>query len=126
MSPLGSKEPNESFVSPRTVVVASRPQKSACSAYGPPPQWPPARTTATRPAATNGAKIFSNPPALADRRPGGLNEFASHPAVSSMGARSPMGFLSRRALAGNHSQKPCQLPHVLKPPPVADAGQELT
>src|SRR5262245_56841609 len=27
---------------------------------------------------------------------------------------------------GNQSQKPCQLAHVLKLPPVADAGQELT
>src|SRR5215475_6379970 len=123
MSPLGSKEPNESFVSPRTVVVASKPQKSACLAYGPPPQWPPARTNATGMAAANGAKKFSKFPVLADRRPGGLDEFASQPGVSTMGDRSPMGFLSRRALAGNQSQKPCQLAHVLKLPPVADAGQ---
>src|SRR5215813_11807413 len=77
-------------------------------------------------AAANGAKKFSKFPVLADRRPGGLDEFASQPAVSTMGDRSPMGFLSRRALAGNQSQKPCQLAHVLKLPPVADAGQELT
>src|SRR5215475_193658 len=126
MSPLGSKEPNESFVSPRTVVVASKPQKSACSAYAPPPQWPPARTNATGMAAANGAKKFSKFPVLADRRRGGLDEFASQPAVSTMGDRSPMGFLSRRVLAGNQSQKPSELAHVLKLPPVADAGQELT
>src|SRR5262245_42143986 len=84
-------------------------------------------TMATRAmAAANGAKKFSKFPVLADRRPGGLDEFASQPAVSTMGDRSPMGFLSRRALAGNQSQKPCQLAHVLKLPPVADAGQELT
>src|SRR5262249_42776590 len=29
-------------------------------------------------------------------------------------------------LAGNQSQNPCQLAHVFKLPPVADAGQELT
>src|SRR5262245_64833053 len=51
-------------------------------------------------AAANGAKKFSKFPVLADRRPGGLDEFASQPAVSTMGDRSPMGFLSRRALAG--------------------------
>src|SRR5262249_41650530 len=126
MSPLGSKEPNESFVSPRTVVVASRPQKSACSAYGPPPQWPPARTNATGMAAANGPKKFWKFPARRARRQGGLYEFVSRPAVSSRGDRPPMVFLSRRALAGNQSQNPCQLAHVLKLPPVADAGQELT
>src|SRR5262245_11541697 len=84
------------------------------------------RTNATGMAAANGAKKFPKLPVLADRRPGGLDEFASQPAVSSMGDRSPMGFLSRRALAGNQSQKPSELAHVLKLPPVADAGQELT
>src|SRR5262245_30170649 len=125
MSPLGSKEPNESFVSPRTVVVASRPQKSACLAYGPPPQWPPAHQRHGDGGGKRSEKILEVP-VLADRRPGGLDEFASQPAVSTMGDRSPMGFLSRRALAGNQSQKPCQLAHVLELPPVADAGQELT
>src|SRR5215813_316318 len=84
------------------------------------------RAPTPRMAAANGAKKFSKFPVLADRRPGGLDEFASQPAVSSMGDRSPMGFLCRRALAGNQSQKPCQLAHVFKLPPVADAGQELT
>src|SRR5262245_38300724 len=83
------------------------------------------RTNATGMAAANGAKKFPKFPVLADR-PGGLDEFASQPAVSSVGDRSPMGFLSRRALAGNQSQKPSELAHVLKLPPVADAGQELT
>src|SRR5262249_14469972 len=77
-------------------------------------------------AAANGAKKFSKFPVLADRRPGGLDEFASQPAVSTMGDRSPMGFLSRRALAGNEPQKPGQRAHFLRLPPVADAGQELT
>ena len=39
MSPLGSKEPNEPFLSPHTVFVSSRPQKSAYSVYAPPRQW---------------------------------------------------------------------------------------
>src|SRR5262245_20803982 len=84
------------------------------------------RTNATGMAAANGAKKFSKFPVLADRRPGGLDEFASQSAVSSMGDRSPMGFLSRRALAGNQPQKSCKLAHVFKLPPVADAAQELT
>src|SRR5262245_2267576 len=39
------------------------------------------RTNATGMAAVNGAKKFSKFPVLADRRPGGLDEFASQPAV---------------------------------------------
>src|SRR5258705_11034332 len=39
MSPLGSKEPNELFLSPHTVFVSSTPQQSLHSACGLPPQW---------------------------------------------------------------------------------------
>src|SRR5262245_19633150 len=85
------------------------------------------RTHTTGVAAANGAEKFPKFLVLANRRPRGLDEFASQPAVSSVGDRSPMGFLSRRALAGNQSQKPpSELTYVFKPPPVADAGQVLT
>src|SRR5215468_11492216 len=62
---------------------------------------------------------------LANRRPGGLDEFASQPAVSRAGDRSSIGFLSRRVLTGNHSQKPGQLAHVFKLPPIADTSQPI-
>src|SRR5262249_15867337 len=123
---LGTRGQKDFFAPPRAVVLAQSPKNPGSLATGPPPQWPPARTNATGMAAANGAKKFSKFPVLADRRPGGLDEFASQPGVSTMGDRSPMGFLSRRALAGNQSQKPCQLAHVLKLSTVADAGQELT
>src|SRR5215510_14615665 len=41
MSPLGSKDPNEPFLSPHKVFVASRPQKSARCVCAPLQQWRP-------------------------------------------------------------------------------------
>ena len=76
--------------------------------------------------AANRAEKFPKLAVFSDRRPGGLDEFTSQPAISGMGDRSPIGSISGGVLRGDQTQKPCQLADVFKLSPIADPGQKLT
>src|SRR5215510_8423163 len=84
------------------------------------------RTHMPRMSAANRVVKLPKLSVLANRRPGRLNQFTPQPAMSGTGDRAAIGFLSRRVLGRNHSQKSCELAHVFKLPPVADTSQELT
>src|SRR5262249_44084057 len=75
--------------------------------------------------AANRAEKLPELTVLSDRRPGGLDEFASQPFISSTGDRPPINSLPGGMLGGHQAQKPSQLTDVVKLSPIADAGQEL-
>ena len=75
--------------------------------------------------ARNHAEKFPELPVLTDRRPRGLDEFASQPSISSASNRSAIGSLTGGVFAGHQTQKASQLADVFKLSPVADAGQKL-
>src|SRR5215813_11905161 len=75
--------------------------------------------------AANRAEKLPELTVLSDRRPGGLDEFASQPFISSTGDRPPINSLPGGMLGGHQAQKPSQLTDVVKFSPIADAGQEL-
>ncbi len=84
------------------------------------------RSQMARMGPANRAEKFPELPVLADRRPGGLDELASKPPISSMGDRPSIGSLSRRVLGRHQAQKPSQLANVFKLSPIPDAGHKLT
>ena len=83
------------------------------------------RTEMTRMFFSHGAKEFSELSVLADRRPRGLNEFASQSWISTVSNRSSLGSLSGGSLGGNQPQKGRQLTNVFDLAPVPDAGHHL-
>ena len=76
-------------------------------------------------ALANRAEKFSKLAIFSNRRPRGLNELTSKPPISSMGDRSPIGFISGGVLHGNQTQKSSQLADVFKLAPIADPRQKL-
>src|SRR5215468_12224463 len=63
--------------------------------------------------ATNRAEKLPELTVLSDRRPGGLDEFASQPFISSTGDRPPINSLHGGMLGGHQAQKPSQLRMLL-------------
>ena len=75
--------------------------------------------------AVNRAEKFPKLPVLTDRRPRGLDKFASQPLIASAGDRPPIRSLTGGVLGGHQAQKATQLADVVKLSPITDAGQEL-
>src|SRR6266850_5356805 len=83
------------------------------------------RSNLARVFAANRAEKFPKLPVLSDRRPRGLDDFASQPLISSAGDRSPIRSLTGGVLGGHQAQKATKLADVVKLSPIANAGQKL-
>src|SRR5262245_56564984 len=90
MSPLGSKEPNEPFLSPHRSLLHQDHRNPHAEFARHCNNGDPGRHLAGM-ALANRAEKFSKLAIFSNRRPRGLNELTSKPPIAGMGDRSPIG-----------------------------------